>query len=260
MGTAGEVWTAQELRRLRRKGWHLVNGVQREYRGDIDHILVGPGGVLVVETKWSTSRWPVNGRGDTFMQGRMDDAASQAQNNRKAVVDWLVDVAPDVHAISVAVLWSGSPQTGSTWVTWRDRHTVVIPGERFRRWLEEELPKTGVTPDVVNRIRSKLERRVEVQDRQRLEGSGPIPPTLWALVAEWGFKPLCGLIAAVYGLSLTRYATNWPVDLVATVGAVLVGLCACRIIWWRRVSIGWTTYSVFYLVVIVAILVRDTLF
>ena len=123
-----------------------------------------------------------------------------------------------------------------------------------------ELPKTGVTPDVVNQIRSKLERRVEVQDRQRLEGSGPIPPTLWALVAEWGIKPLCGLIAAVYALSLTRYATDWTVDLVATVGAVLAGLCACRIRWWRRVSIGWTTYSVFYLVVIVAILVRDTFF
>jgi hypothetical protein len=45
MGDLGEQWTASELRKLRRHGWRVVNHVRlREW--DIDHVLVGPGGVF----------------------------------------------------------------------------------------------------------------------------------------------------------------------------------------------------------------------
>jgi hypothetical protein len=48
MGETAEQWTAAELRRIPGAGWRLVNGV-RLGRGDIDHVLVGPGGLFVVE-------------------------------------------------------------------------------------------------------------------------------------------------------------------------------------------------------------------
>ena len=56
MGDLGEQWTAQELRRLRRSGWQVVNHVTLT-APDIDHVLVGPGGMFAIETKWSATPW-----------------------------------------------------------------------------------------------------------------------------------------------------------------------------------------------------------
>ena len=56
MGATAEMWTASELRRHRKHGWLIINGLALEGR-DIDHVLVGPGGVVVVESKWSADGW-----------------------------------------------------------------------------------------------------------------------------------------------------------------------------------------------------------
>jgi hypothetical protein len=49
-GAEGERATARALRPLTKSGWVLINDVQRD-RGNIDHVLVGPAGVFVLETK-----------------------------------------------------------------------------------------------------------------------------------------------------------------------------------------------------------------
>ena len=51
-GGAAEQWTSKELRRLGR-GWRVIDGVEFA-DGDVDHVLVGPGGIFAVETKWSS--------------------------------------------------------------------------------------------------------------------------------------------------------------------------------------------------------------
>jgi hypothetical protein len=57
-GSSGERATASELgsRRRRRQGWWSIHGL---VLGDteIDHIAVGPGGVLAIETKWTNVPW-----------------------------------------------------------------------------------------------------------------------------------------------------------------------------------------------------------
>ena len=50
----GEQWTARELRSLRKRDWHLANGLLLRRVADIDHVVIGPGGVLVIETKYSS--------------------------------------------------------------------------------------------------------------------------------------------------------------------------------------------------------------
>lgn len=57
MGDLGEQWTREELEGLRRAGWRLVNGVRLRPAGDLDHVLIGPGVVVVVETKWGSADW-----------------------------------------------------------------------------------------------------------------------------------------------------------------------------------------------------------
>ena len=56
-GELAEQWTAQELRPLTKHGYELVNHVFVDGPGDADNVLVGPGGLFVLETKWSASEW-----------------------------------------------------------------------------------------------------------------------------------------------------------------------------------------------------------
>jgi hypothetical protein len=259
MGANGEAWTAGELRRLRCKGWHLVNGMKRDRWSDIDHILVGPGGVLVVETKWSADPWPLKGPQTGFMEGAIKKAANQVHTNRKVVADWIHEVAPDLPVRSVAVLWSASPQHGTHERTWRDQHTIILHGEHFRSWLKNELAGDGVDAEEVHRVWTELNRRVELQDNERAEEKVSIPPTLWNLITELVFKPLVGLIAAVYAISLTRFVHNRPIDLIASVAAVAFGYVACRVPPLRRIAIGWMTVSSVYLIAVIAILIRDAI-
>ena len=49
MGALAEQWTSNELRLLRDRGWRVINHVVLRH-WDIDHVAVGPGGVLVVQT------------------------------------------------------------------------------------------------------------------------------------------------------------------------------------------------------------------
>ena len=51
MGELAEQWTAQELRPMRGHGWKLVNHFGLD-SGDQDHVVVGLGGVSLVETRW----------------------------------------------------------------------------------------------------------------------------------------------------------------------------------------------------------------
>lgn len=51
MGAIADMWTASELRGLRKHGWLVINGSCYPGR-DVHHLLIGPGGVVVVETKW----------------------------------------------------------------------------------------------------------------------------------------------------------------------------------------------------------------
>lgn len=59
IGAAAERFTAEELRKLG-PGWQVVDAV--EFDGfDVDHVAIGPGGVLAVESKWTASPWDVDG-------------------------------------------------------------------------------------------------------------------------------------------------------------------------------------------------------
>ena len=55
-GADAERWTAAELRPLMGAGWRVINDVKIG-RGNIDHVLIGPGGVITIETKWSAHDW-----------------------------------------------------------------------------------------------------------------------------------------------------------------------------------------------------------
>ncbi|MEW2163537.1 nuclease-related domain-containing protein [Streptomyces sp. NPDC007084] len=50
-GTAGERRVGAELDRLRRHGWHVLHSIPLPGEADLDHLLIGPGGVFSVNAK-----------------------------------------------------------------------------------------------------------------------------------------------------------------------------------------------------------------
>ena len=51
MGIEGETQTAEVLDNFAGEEWSLINGLRFKGKGDIDHILIGPAGLLVFESK-----------------------------------------------------------------------------------------------------------------------------------------------------------------------------------------------------------------
>ncbi|MEV6954941.1 nuclease-related domain-containing protein [Streptomyces sp. NPDC051183] len=50
-GLEGERRVGQELNRLSPLGWRVLHGVEKSNGGDIDHLVIGPGGVFSINTK-----------------------------------------------------------------------------------------------------------------------------------------------------------------------------------------------------------------
>jgi hypothetical protein len=256
MGASGEAWTSEVLRELGRDGWRLVNNITLTSWGDIDHLLVGPGGVVVVESKWSANRWPVNGHGARFMDSQKKNAAGQAQRNAKDVVDWLRAFGINIPVMSLAVFWTGARKCSIGWEPWRNKITTLVNGPSLREWTQSELPHAGVDSATVDRVYSMLGQRADQQDQADIEAGKSVPPTIRGLATEWALKPMAGLFLAAYAVALTRYAHDWRIPFGAAVAATALGLWAARIRKVRGIAIGWTIASFGFVMALVVILIH----
>ncbi len=130
LGGDAEQWTAIELRRLRRPGWRVVNQFLDKC-GDIDHVLIGPGGVYAVETKWMADRDSVHAR----QQERR--AAGQAQADSRSM-NLLRDMRLNgVRVQPLVVLWGAGIET---WDEEQRIKTVdgvpVLTGPAIGDWVQ----------------------------------------------------------------------------------------------------------------------------
>jgi hypothetical protein len=128
LGAEGERQTAKALRSLTRRGWMLVNDIQAE-RGNIDHVLVGPAGVFLLETKKLGGVVSVD-RGALSVRWREDPddgyEARQIGPRARALAAQLAERLrgsgmPNVWVQPIVVLWSDFPQgsiqsDGVAWV------------------------------------------------------------------------------------------------------------------------------------------------
>ena len=100
-GAEGERLTAAAVTRLYRAGWRGVDHVEID-RGDVDHVVVGPGGVFALETKWTNERWQItNGH---FTNPYATDALLQARRGAERValmLKWTYDVIERVQPVLV---------------------------------------------------------------------------------------------------------------------------------------------------------------
>lgn len=239
MGQVAEEWTATELRRLRRKGWRTVNNVMFR-TWDVDHIAVGPDGVIVVETKWRSGEVDLDDP-DNWLTA----AAERLHRNERDVAGHLQwGARKDARITSVLVVWGAEiDQCGDEPI--ESSHGVnVLAGRHLRRNLDE-LGDAHLTTDEINTIYDKLLR----QARSRDQHPGSKKPTLRETANRWLWTIGAGLVGAM--VALLALQLGWWFFGAAAVFAA-GGVLAARTPAWRAPGLAWLigTQSVTLIVVV----------
>jgi hypothetical protein len=246
MGTAGEEWTAQELRRLEKRGWHVVTGVTLPGH-QIDHVAVGPSGVLVVESKWSAEPW-FGADSPKFMRGTLQSALNQANQSRQQVVSKLRGIVGDCDVQSVLVLWSASGRILDEHAPEVTKGTTVLLGTELRSWLDALTESHGGGTNVEGaweKIKGLASRGDALDADQGLVAtSGPMATYIRVIVA-----PFFAAALAWYAFVVSLHLGGTVAALVETATATIIGAAATwfmrrRLTRFRAVPIAWMTAAI----------------
>lgn len=158
LGAWGEQWTATELRPLRRRGWTVLHDRQLhpDRPGNVDHVLVGPPGVYVLDSKrWSGTVHVDPSTGQVTVTN--PDAPDLRPTTRGGAAGAARALSADVstqlrHALgrgpwvqAVIVIWGDFPQQHL-----KVDRVVYVAGPHLRDWLLAQPPRTQRThPDQV---------------------------------------------------------------------------------------------------------------
>lgn len=222
MGATAEIWTASELRPLRKHGWTIINGVPLEGR-DVDHVLVGPGGVIVVESKWSAGGWQTDPP-----DPHVRHAIEQASRNARSLRLWHGVKATGVPVRSAVLLWGGTrpgaPDRSREPVRLGDT-SVAYGLHAIRSWVKATAAsEPSVMGDAdIDQVWRALDKIV--RDRERVDNAAAPPLSLdrvvWTAVAT-----MVVFVAAVLGsvelLVLSRSWWVWAAGSLTLLAACLV--------------------------------------
>lgn len=160
VGAIGESWTAEELAKLGAEWRHFRNvrfvegHGESSYQIDVDHIAVGPCGVVVVETKFSTGEVDLT----TGTPGKLvDSAVNQASRNGGRVRALLTRDAPSAPIVPTLVFWGprvieppgGVRRYGDVW---------VLAGRSSAAWQLELRTPRCLSDDEIDAIATKIRR------------------------------------------------------------------------------------------------------
>ena len=162
-GTLGEQATAEILRsrRMKRRGWRVVNGLEFAGHGDVDHTLVGPSGVFAVESKWTNQSWRI---GQDARCESIERALVQARLGARKIKSALrAHHVLEEHAICpVVVIWGpGAPEILGGFI--EIDGVVVAEGAKLRTWTDSlrgrVLDGSGIA-DACDALLAELDNRV----------------------------------------------------------------------------------------------------
>ena len=233
MGGTAEQWTASELRPLRRSGWRLINhyllGVE------VDHLLIGPAGVIVVETKWSRTRWHLD-IPDRFTA----DAVTQVNRAAQQVALWDVVKKAGCPVRPVLFLWSSEPGDSAigSQLVFRDGVTI-LQGRRsaaaWRQRVEQAAPH--LTSAAVEALAAAAVDKLAQRDRH--EAARQPPPPSFDRISRTVFGSFLAALAGMYlMLEVLSHGLYWPA-LAVGIAAFGLGIYARRFKPLRRIADAW---------------------
>jgi hypothetical protein len=161
LGYHGERYVAEELNLLMADGFDVFHDVPFD-KFNIDHVLVGPTGLFVVETK--TKRKPVvedearfevvfDGEALNFPHGRDVEGPAQARRNQETLSRWISSATADrisAEAILTVPGW---------WLTCSVRSDLFVVNPKQIRQLVINHRASPLSPDVIQRARHQLEEK-----------------------------------------------------------------------------------------------------
>jgi hypothetical protein len=199
MGETAEQWTAQSLRPLLDHDWHLVNHVPLG-GGDIDHLLIGPDGVIVVETKWSRDPWAMTERDATFAH-----ALGQVKRQARSI-GHLLGTPGEVRR--VIVLWGGAKEKVKESTGGRlYEGTTVIAGPQLDAWALR-LGRGALQQGEIERLWSRLLEYLSTSDPHE-DLNNPVPEGITRATSRIA-AAVCGGLSAMI---LSWYAVKAPLGI-----------------------------------------------
>lgn len=164
-GRDGERRTEQRLRPLERRGWQVAHDIDTG-RGNIDHVVVGPPGVYLLETKNLTGEASVANGILTITRGDDDRDAWRSDSIGRTVKRSAIELRNELQkrigvrwVQGVVVLWCDFP---AGWV--ESESVVYLHGDRLHDWLHSQPARLGA--EVLGRAGSWCEH---------LHADGPVP-------------------------------------------------------------------------------------
>ncbi len=157
IGAEGERMTGKEIEKLSEKDWHCEHSIKHAH-GDWDHVLIGPPGVFLVDSKHLHKTAVV--ASDALHSGRLTFSGSlfrgSAWDMNKALEVRLGRRAPFV--TPVVAIWGDFPQE---WVEEEEKPVVYVQGERIASWLTG-LPEKLNAPERAALITALKQARAEL--------------------------------------------------------------------------------------------------
>lgn len=234
LGAQGEESTARALRKALPRGWHIADHLPLRW-GDIDHVLVGPGGAYAIETKTASTsrRWNLAKPDQWLLQ-----ACRQARTCAKALRSLLRAHGSDLRTevTPVLVLW------GDTVGEVQELDGVqIVAGTELSGWAQS-LGDEGLNAHEVERAAAGISRYLVMRDDYNASSEEKA-----SLLIEVGPLVLLGKLARgicgalgfmlVFALAAQVLATLAIVALM--VGLTVAGLGALRVPVLRSAAIGW---------------------
>lgn len=248
MGDLGERWTAGELRTLKQQGWRVVNHVILRQR-DIDHVLVGPGGVYAIETKWTAFPWSLDGTDE-----RIKFAAQIATGHARDLRLWQPFHAAGVGKVTpVVFLWGGklgelAPSRATTALD----GAVVVAGPLAKHWTQ-----SLTTEELRNDQIDHVWRALDEQCKRRDPHEDPPPPSLTSIF----LRLLAAITSASAGfLAAATLIGHLPPHMwgvLASVGLLVLGAPLTRVPRVRPIAWSWIVGATCVLALVAVALVSS---
>jgi hypothetical protein len=243
VGDLGEQWTHDEIKTLQKSGWRIVHQLVFRAGSDIDTVLVGPGGVVVLETKFSNDGWT-----SPKQDSRVRDAVRQVQGNTKLVERQIRQQIGPTKTVGAVVLWPSDQKLTTRCID----DVAVLPGTELRAWLDV-LPHEQLDVERADKAWAFLKARAAERSRWELEHGAPGPRAIGRYAADLAQYPigaLTGLLAASGLLSVF----DWPAAFVPITALAALAAAARRV---TSISRAATATLTLVLVLLVALAVAS---
>lgn len=141
VGGEAERWTGDLLERLE-PDWRFAHNVEftigeapYSYPIDIDHVGVGPGGVLVIETKYSSEQVDLDA---DRLASKIRSAADQASRNANRIRRLLAPMPDAPNVTALVIFWGFRPVMPKKPIRYLGTRgqTLVVMGPDIDRWID----------------------------------------------------------------------------------------------------------------------------